>query len=84
MGHYTSYAKHMESEDWYFYNDETATKTVPGQEDNCNAYILFYKKQGMHIIYLYYLHIFILPCLDSRIFLIYFVKSCFQCSIFTY
>uniref|UniRef100_A0A2S2QZN8 ubiquitinyl hydrolase 1 n=1 Tax=Sipha flava TaxID=143950 RepID=A0A2S2QZN8_9HEMI len=46
MGHYTSYTKHIESEDWYYYNDETATKTIPGQEDYCNAYILFYKKQG--------------------------------------
>lgn len=49
MGHYTSYAKHIESEDWYFYNDESAIKTVPGQEDYCNAYILFYKKQGIII-----------------------------------
>lgn len=47
MGHYTSYTKHVESEEWYYYNDETATKTIPGQDDYCNAYILFYKKQGM-------------------------------------
>jgi len=47
MGHYTSYTKHIETEDWYYYNDESATKMMPGQDDNCNAYILFYKKQGM-------------------------------------
>ncbi|XP_060879913.1 ubiquitin carboxyl-terminal hydrolase 15-like isoform X2 [Metopolophium dirhodum] len=47
MGHYTSYTKHVESEDWHYYNDETAIKTIPGQEDYCNAYILFYKKQGL-------------------------------------
>uniref|UniRef100_A0A2S2NQA6 ubiquitinyl hydrolase 1 n=1 Tax=Schizaphis graminum TaxID=13262 RepID=A0A2S2NQA6_SCHGA len=47
MGHYTSYTKHVESEEWYYYNDESATKTTPGQEDYCNAYILFYKKQGL-------------------------------------
>jgi len=47
MGHYTSYTKHVESEDWHYYNDESAIKTAPGQDDYCNAYILFYKKQGM-------------------------------------
>ncbi|XP_022162074.1 ubiquitin carboxyl-terminal hydrolase 32-like isoform X2 [Myzus persicae] len=47
MGHYTSYTKHVESEDWHYYNDETAIKTKPGHEDYCNAYILFYKKQGL-------------------------------------
>ncbi|VVC31385.1 Hypothetical protein CINCED_3A017437 [Cinara cedri] len=46
MGHYTSYTKHCELEDWYCYNDEIATKCKPGQEEYCNAYILFYKKQG--------------------------------------
>ncbi|XP_050435856.1 ubiquitin carboxyl-terminal hydrolase 4-like isoform X2 [Adelges cooleyi] len=47
MGHYTAYTKHAESDEWYYYNDETTTKTEPGQEDHCNAYILFYKKQGL-------------------------------------
>jgi len=47
MGHYTSYTKHIESEEWFYYNDETATKTIPGIDDYCNAYILFYKKQGV-------------------------------------
>ncbi|XP_008184822.1 ubiquitin carboxyl-terminal hydrolase 4 isoform X2 [Acyrthosiphon pisum] len=47
MGHYTSYTRHVHSEDWHYYNDETAIKTIPGQEDYCNAYILFYKKQGL-------------------------------------
>ncbi|CAI6367923.1 unnamed protein product [Macrosiphum euphorbiae] len=47
MGHYTSYTKHVDTDDWHYYNDETAIKTTPGQEDYCNAYILFYKKQGL-------------------------------------
>lgn len=47
MGHYTTYTKHLETDDWYYYNDESATKTIPGQDDYCNAYILFYKKQGI-------------------------------------
>lgn len=47
MGHYTSYTKHVDTDDWHYYNDETAIKTTPGQEDYCNAYILFYKKQGV-------------------------------------
>lgn len=50
MGHYTTYTKHIETEEWYYYNDENTTKTVPGQEDYCNAYILFYKSQGMKYI----------------------------------
>lgn len=37
----------MGSEDWYYYNDETAIRATPGQEDYCNAYVLFYKKQGI-------------------------------------
>lgn len=49
MGHYTAYTKHCELEDWYCYNDETATKSKPGNEEYCNAYILFYKKQGKQL-----------------------------------
>lgn len=56
MGHYTSYTKHIESEEWYFYNDETATKATPGPEDYSNAYILFYKKQGTYVIVSYIIH----------------------------
>ncbi|XP_050536107.1 ubiquitin carboxyl-terminal hydrolase 4-like [Daktulosphaira vitifoliae] len=47
MGHYTAYTKHSETNEWYYYNDENTTKTMPGQEDYCNGYILFYKKQGL-------------------------------------
>lgn len=47
-GHYTAYAKNPQSGDWHLFNDETVTAQKPQEEDFCNAYVLFYQKQGKH------------------------------------
>ncbi|KAK7793466.1 hypothetical protein R5R35_013843 [Gryllus longicercus] len=45
-GHYTAYSKNPQTNEWHYYNDESVTKQRPQEEDYCNAYILFYQKQG--------------------------------------
>ena len=45
-GHYTAYAKNPHTLEWYYYNDETITKSAPGEDDFTNTYILFYQLQG--------------------------------------
>ncbi|EEB11671.1 predicted protein [Pediculus humanus corporis] len=45
-GHYTAYAKNPQSGDWHLFNDETVTAQKPQEDDFCNAYVLFYQKQG--------------------------------------
>lgn len=45
-GHYTAYARNPNSGDWHLFNDETVTAQKPQEEDFCNAYVLFYQKQG--------------------------------------
>lgn len=77
MGHYTSYTKHCELEDWYCYNDETATKSKPGLEEYCNAYILFYKKQGNCYVIIY--HNIRVPILMTEIILKYIIFVIYYC-----
>lgn len=46
-GHYTAYSKNPQTNEWHYFNDESVTKQRPQEEDYCNAYILFYQKQGV-------------------------------------
>ncbi|KAL4220399.1 hypothetical protein ACF0H5_020802 [Mactra antiquata] len=45
-GHYTAYAKHPENGTWYYYNDETVTEHVPGNDEYDSTYVLFYQRKG--------------------------------------
>ncbi|KAG8188600.1 hypothetical protein JTE90_005955 [Oedothorax gibbosus] len=44
-GHYTSYAKHAVTNEWYYYNDENVKKEAPKTDDCVNEYILFYQRR---------------------------------------
>ena len=47
-GHYYSYAKHRQSQLWYYFNDEVVNKVK--REDSVvtgDAYILFYSKMSV-------------------------------------
>ncbi|CAH1406352.1 unnamed protein product [Nezara viridula] len=46
-GHYTTYAQHPYTHQWHYFNDSFVSKQSPLEEDYSNAYILFYKKQGL-------------------------------------
>ncbi|KAL1122129.1 hypothetical protein AAG570_003535 [Ranatra chinensis] len=46
-GHYTSYTQHAISKEWHYFNDSYVSKQTPQEEDYSNAYILFYKQQGI-------------------------------------
>ncbi|XP_014252681.1 ubiquitin carboxyl-terminal hydrolase 15-like isoform X2 [Cimex lectularius] len=46
-GHYTSYTQHPHTGEWHYFNDNEFVKQCPQDEDYSNAYILFYKKQGV-------------------------------------
>jgi ubiquitin C-terminal hydrolase len=46
-GHYTAFAKHPRTSEWYNYNDETTTKKPPQEEDYSNGYILFYQRENL-------------------------------------
>lgn len=43
-GHYTSFAKHEISGKWFKYDDELVTEVSPEMVQNCEAYVLFYRK----------------------------------------
>lgn len=45
-GHYTAYAKHPVSGQWYYYNDETVSLQSPGEDDFSSTYVLFYQRKG--------------------------------------
>lgn len=44
-GHYTSYAKHAVTNEWYNHNDEKVKKEVPNTDESISEYILFYQKR---------------------------------------
>ena len=46
-GHYTSYALNPVDEDWYEFDDSTVTKVDPASVMNSEAYVLFYRKNGV-------------------------------------
>ena len=46
-GHYTSYALNPVDEDWYEFDDSTVTKVDPAAVMNSEAYVLFYRKNGV-------------------------------------
>lgn len=43
-GHYTSYARHESNGKWYEYDDQLITKVSEEAVQNCEAYVLFYRK----------------------------------------
>lgn len=43
-GHYTSFAKHELSGKWFEYDDQLVTEVSPEIVQNCEAYVLFYRK----------------------------------------
>ncbi|XP_045201160.2 uncharacterized protein LOC123554858 [Mercenaria mercenaria] len=45
-GHYTAYAKHPVDGQWCYYNDETVTESIPGDEEFTSTYVLFYQRKG--------------------------------------
>ncbi|GFQ84296.1 ubiquitin carboxyl-terminal hydrolase 15 [Trichonephila clavata] len=44
-GHYTSYSKHVVTNEWYYFNDESVKKEAPNTDDCVNEYIFFYQKR---------------------------------------
>ncbi|XP_065350294.1 uncharacterized protein LOC135946144 [Cloeon dipterum] len=46
-GHYTAFAKHPTSNEWYNYNDEMASKRNPQEEEFSNGYVLFYQRENI-------------------------------------
>ncbi|KAF6211259.1 hypothetical protein GE061_014376 [Apolygus lucorum] len=48
-GHYTTYTQHPYTRQWHHFNDNKVTSQQPQEEDYHNAYILFYRKQGIKI-----------------------------------
>lgn len=45
-GHYTSFAKHEPSGKWFEYDDQLVTQVTPEVVQNCEAYVLFYRKNN--------------------------------------
>ncbi|XP_055382267.1 ubiquitin carboxyl-terminal hydrolase 20 [Condylostylus longicornis] len=43
-GHYTSFAKHELSGKWYEFDDQLVSEVTPEVVQNCQAYVLFYRK----------------------------------------
>ncbi|KAK6165084.1 hypothetical protein SNE40_023647 [Patella caerulea] len=48
-GHYTSYTRHPINGDWFYYNDETMTQSIPKDEEYSSGYVLFYQKLGSNV-----------------------------------
>lgn len=46
QGHYTSYAKHEPTKKWFEYDDQLVTEVTPEVVENCEAYVLFYRKSN--------------------------------------
>ncbi|KAF8783164.1 uncharacterized protein LOC129963728 [Argiope bruennichi] len=44
-GHYTSYSKHVTTNEWYYFNDENVKKEAPNTDECVNEYIFFYQKR---------------------------------------
>ncbi|XP_055612240.1 ubiquitin carboxyl-terminal hydrolase 20-like [Uranotaenia lowii] len=45
-GHYTSFAKHDPTGKWFEFDDQLVTHVNPEQVKNCEAYVLFYRKNN--------------------------------------
>ncbi|KAJ8870435.1 hypothetical protein PR048_029457 [Dryococelus australis] len=45
-GHYTCYALNCVSEQWFEFDDQYVTQVSPETVQNCEAYVLFYKKSS--------------------------------------
>lgn len=48
-GHYTSFAKHEISGKWFEFDDQLVTEVSPEVVQNCEAYVLFYRKSNPHM-----------------------------------
>jgi ubiquitin C-terminal hydrolase len=47
-GHYTAFAKHCASEEWFYLNDKSVYSQLPKKNDE-RAYILFYQRSGSNL-----------------------------------
>ncbi|KAL1404742.1 hypothetical protein pipiens_005244, partial [Culex pipiens pipiens] len=45
-GHYTSFAKHDPTGKWFEFDDQLVTQVSPEDVQNCEAYVLFYRKNN--------------------------------------
>ncbi|XP_055546763.1 ubiquitin carboxyl-terminal hydrolase 20 [Wyeomyia smithii] len=45
-GHYTSFAKHDPTGKWFEFDDQLVTQVNPDDVQNCEAYVLFYRKNN--------------------------------------
>uniref|UniRef100_A0A1B0D589 Ubiquitin carboxyl-terminal hydrolase n=1 Tax=Phlebotomus papatasi TaxID=29031 RepID=A0A1B0D589_PHLPP len=45
-GHYTSFARHEPSGKWFEFDDQLVTQVTPDVVQNCEAYVLFYRKSN--------------------------------------
>lgn len=45
-GHYTSFAKHDITGKWFEYDDQLVSEVAPDVVQNCEAYVLFYRKSN--------------------------------------
>ncbi|XP_060586929.1 ubiquitin carboxyl-terminal hydrolase 20-like [Ruditapes philippinarum] len=48
-GHYTAYCQNVLTEHWYEFDDQYVTEVDVNQVINCEAYVLFYRKQNDHM-----------------------------------
>ncbi|GFR71589.1 ubiquitin carboxyl-terminal hydrolase 4 [Elysia marginata] len=48
-GHYTCYARHPVTHQWYYYNDENVSAQDPGETEFTSGYVLFYQRQGTDV-----------------------------------
>ena len=46
-GHYTAYAKHMQTNSWHHYNDSAVSGRAPEGSSQDETYVLFYKRAGL-------------------------------------
>ncbi|XP_058822207.1 ubiquitin carboxyl-terminal hydrolase 20 [Topomyia yanbarensis] len=49
-GHYTSFAKHDPTGKWFEFDDQLVTQVSPEDVQNCEAYVLFYRKNNSKMI----------------------------------
>jgi ubiquitin C-terminal hydrolase len=47
-GHYTTFAKHLDNEVWYYFDDQRVRQVSPNEVLLSDAYVLFYKRQYSH------------------------------------
>lgn len=49
-GHYTSFAKHDPTGKWFEFDDQLVTQVNPDDVQNCEAYVLFYRKNNTKMV----------------------------------